>query len=195
MKMQLTIVTLITCFTVLASADLEPAPFVGSIIIPTNIEEKANAQEKMLDLIANIQAQGWDIQIKEEKMIAHRPYIKAKGEKIEDIILNKTKGCKELDSTCLRLVGNLNRRIEKVDLDYLNSLSGVLLLPHEENRFLISVKAGDNYKEGRIGTKRVGEAKRSFMSFFKDLSKYMEGPLTRFCVETCVDLYELKIID
>lgn len=196
------LVTAMAFFAGVPTAHAEPKPvphvFLYEMGVP-GTDEALRAGTALEDFTQKAKLEGWAVQTEAMTSTRHIEVYKAKDASIENMVVNRLKGCESFDATCRRYVGNLNRR--KVDdVAQLDAYEGEVLLPAQTLRYKVTVDAKNHYKEeyvavaGQKQLKQVATMSSDFNEALAPLRPQTIAGWESFCNENgCVQLYELKV--
>ncbi|MNJ92601.1 hypothetical protein D3C87_102740 [compost metagenome] len=195
-----TISKVIATVSILMSASFAQAfqavPYEGVVVMPIRATEKSVAQNQLVRMIKEAKAQGWEVQVQETSTFALSSYTKFQGESLEDIVVLRTKGCVSLDQQCLKRINNINGgRTAPKTVEEFNAMGGNLLLPHAQTQYIVSIYAGENYRESVSGNTVVAEMSRALLATIQNVSDYLVVRPAQVCAVECVNAYHLTIVD
>lgn len=175
-----------------------PHVFLYELGVP-GTEESIRAYSALQEFTRKANIEGWDMQTEVMTSTKHIEVYKAKGASIENMVVDRLKGCETFDATCKRYVGNLNRR--KVDsIAELDAYEGEVLLPARTLRYKVTVDAKNHYKEEYVavaGQKQLKQVATMSVEFDKALAPLRPQTIagwSSYCNENgCVQLHELKV--
>lgn len=190
-------IIMLFCITILentnAYADSIAVPYKANGTLGAIVGAKTTANAEVLEkLVEAVQAEGWQISVTKSLGETIAVYTKSNDERLSDIILHKTKGCKTIDERCLRYVEKLNRHLDMSNIDM---YQGDIYLPSQEIQFEISIDAGTNYREEKLGQLTKAYMSKKLHAILQPAyEEIVYGRITRFCLGSeCAEYYQMTV--
>jgi hypothetical protein len=163
-------------FAAVAHADLTNKPYQLVYLVKRSTAEQEKADTAQVEAFMQAaQAKGWAVSHEIKVTPTWISVVKRAGESLQDLVAGYGR-CTSLDA-CKVGIDNLNRDPEVFNDAY----AGPVIIPANENYYDISIDAGANYREEKIGNRTTAVMSRELDALLKPIVRKTVGRFAMWC--------------